>query len=571
MKPLNIRNIVLLLSLPFLMAWLVACSPHKYPRAFIVADSLMEVKPDSAVALLNAIGTTMHQHGEKDRMYYELLRLKAADKANQPVPDTHKADSILHYYEQGGDKRLLATAYYYAARTYYEKKDAPQALDYFQKAAEAVGDDYELAGCIYSQMGVLFTNQGLYENAEDAFKAEYEIALKSNDTLVMVYALNDLAYAAEAHDDHALSNERLTNAYHLALLQKNKSLLAELYLSLAVQNTIIRDFAQAHHFADRCLENISLLDSARVYYMMAKLYNREGNDDSLAYYCKMLEHNSQLHMNDSINRFQLGMALRSGNADMARVYFNKFIVVDDSIKRVTQSEATAKVNALYNYQLREKENVKLRQANNHKKMMVVGLGVCVIVVFVSSVSYLYRLRRKHAKETFMLKYAEHLKDKKISESHNLIVTSQNRIAELENELEKEKQKLFSLQQFPDVALDIKKEAEIAVHNSQIYLSFLEMSDENSKIHPTEADWQSLEELLTSIYDRFPLKLKVVCSLSKRDYRMCLLIKAKMSPQRIANIFSIVRSSVASQRARLYKEHFGKKGGAKAWDEFILSL
>ena len=58
MKPLNIRNIVLLLSLPFLMAWLVACSPHKYPQAFIVADSLMEEQPDSAIALLNAVLST---------------------------------------------------------------------------------------------------------------------------------------------------------------------------------------------------------------------------------------------------------------------------------------------------------------------------------------------------------------------------------------------------------------------------------------------------------------------------------------------------------------------------------
>lgn len=112
MKPLNIRNIVLLLSLPFLMAWLVACSPHKYPQAFIVADSLMEEQPDSAIALLNAIGSSMHQHGEKDRMYYELLRLKAADKAGSLEADGKKADSILHYYEHGGDRRLLPTAYY---------------------------------------------------------------------------------------------------------------------------------------------------------------------------------------------------------------------------------------------------------------------------------------------------------------------------------------------------------------------------------------------------------------------------------------------------------------------------
>ena len=98
-----------------------------------------------------------------------------------------------------------------------------------------------------------------------------------------------------------------------------------------------------------------------------------------------------------------------------------------------------------------------------------------------------------------------------------------------------------------------------------------MSKDDSMSRPKDDDWEQLEQLLTSVYDKFPLKLKVVCNLSKRDYRMCLLIKMGMTPQRISNIFSIERSSVASQRARLFKEHFGRKGGAKDWDSFILSL
>ena len=78
-------------------------------------------------------------------------------------------------------------------------------------------------------------------------------------------------------------------------------------------------------------------------------------------------------------------------------------------------------------------------------------------------------------------------------------------------------------------------------------------------------------LLSTVYDQFPIRLKIVCNLSKRDYQMCLLIKIKMRPQEIANIFSIEKSSVSSQRARLYKDHFGEKKKAKAWDEYILSL
>ena len=56
--------------------------------------------------------------------YYELLTVKASDKADKLNPDADHILSLVDYYEHG-DRSLLPTAYYYAGRTYYELHDAP--------------------------------------------------------------------------------------------------------------------------------------------------------------------------------------------------------------------------------------------------------------------------------------------------------------------------------------------------------------------------------------------------------------------------------------------------------------
>ena len=128
----------------FILCMIFSCGGHRYPQQLLTADSLTEVNPDSAVALLRQLSPQMQHERKAVRMYHRLLTVKAADKADQlqPVPDS--VLPIVKYYEGRGDKRLLPTAYYYAGRTYYELHDAPQALDYFQKAAEVAGEDYGL-------------------------------------------------------------------------------------------------------------------------------------------------------------------------------------------------------------------------------------------------------------------------------------------------------------------------------------------------------------------------------------------------------------------------------------------
>ncbi|MBQ4446565.1 MAG: tetratricopeptide repeat protein, partial [Prevotella sp.] len=181
-----------------IICMLCSCGGHHYPTSLLTADSLTEVNPDSAVALLRQLSPQMQDERKAVRMYHRLLTVKAADKADQlqPVPDSILP--IVKYYERRGDKRLLSTAYYYAGRTYYELHDAPQALDYFQKAILVTDKRSSLYNIIYSNIGYIFMHQGLYDEAKASFAEQYNNALNNHDTLDMIYGLRDISIALDS-------------------------------------------------------------------------------------------------------------------------------------------------------------------------------------------------------------------------------------------------------------------------------------------------------------------------------------------------------------------------------------
>jgi len=174
---------------------MVSCHRHyQYPPVLQEADSLCVVSPDSAVSLLRAIAGDMQQEPVYVQKRYHLLTIKANDKAYI----THTSDSLIlslvDYYEHGGDKACLGEAYYYAGSTYRDLGDAPRALDYYQKALDAMPGDENLKvkSKVYAQMGELFGYQKLYRNALSSYQQSYQCDISLNDTIGMIYNLRDM-------------------------------------------------------------------------------------------------------------------------------------------------------------------------------------------------------------------------------------------------------------------------------------------------------------------------------------------------------------------------------------------
>ena len=94
-----------------------------------------------------------------------------------------------------------------------------------------------------------------------------------------------------------------------------------------------------------------------------------------------------------------------------------------------------------------------------------------------------------------------------------------------------------------------------------------MAGENMTIE----DWEEMERQLNAVYTGFSHKLRSLYDFSDTEFHVCLLTKLRATNKDIAAVINRAPDSVSSIRSRLHKKVLGPHGGAKEWDEFVLSL
>lgn len=87
----------------------------------------------------------------------------------------------------------------------------------------------------------------------------------------------------------------------------------------------------------------------------------------------------------------------------------------------------------------------------------------------------------------------------------------------------------------------------------------------------DADWQQVEHSLMTVYPGFTTQLQSLYPMSDVEYRTCLLVKLRIPTKDIAAVLAREANTISSLRKRLYKKVFDREGGAKEWDDFILSM
>lgn len=87
----------------------------------------------------------------------------------------------------------------------------------------------------------------------------------------------------------------------------------------------------------------------------------------------------------------------------------------------------------------------------------------------------------------------------------------------------------------------------------------------------KADWEEMSAQLKEAFPKFESRLSSLCKMSDVEMQVCMLLKLRFSPSEIATVIIKDASTISSIRGRLYQKVFGKKGGAKDWDEFLKTL
>ena len=568
-----------------LLTLLCACGSKPYPHVLTTADSLASANPDSAQALLASLAEGMKQEPQAVQMYYRLLCIKAKDKAYI----THTSDSailpVVEYYERKGDKKHLPEAYYYAGRVYRDLENAPQALDYFEKALDAMqeNENLKVKSKVYAQMGTLFSYQNLYVEAIEACKQSLQCKLISNDSIGMIFSYRDIAgnYLQQGQQDSALHYYKI--AYKLSLLLRQKDLGNGIQSQLANLYIEEGNYEEAHHSLQKALQNIIEPNRSGIYSIAASYYHSIGKIDSAEWYYNKLLSCGTLYSKESANRGLASITLSQGQTIPAARYLYQALVLGDSIKKITITEDIRRSHALYKHQVREKENQHLKLQN--LKQRQTGIFLIIAFALLAGSGILYYLRRKKAMQ-HRLKVAEQLREEAYRRSREFMEENNRQIQALESDIERLKHQLhdsdqqkMELEQKISIIESTNRQVELEQGKRRIEEGLFFRSDIyglfRQKIEagktPGQAEWEQLARQLDASFDHFTQKLLQLGLLKEKELHTCMLIKAQFKNKEMAQLLCLSPEGISSIRRRLCARFLDGKREPKEWDRFILSL
>ena len=540
-----------LLTTAILPIILVSCSRGpQYPAVLETADSLSYVNPDSAVALLRSVEAEMTASQPAVRHLYDLMTLKAQDKADLPLTSDSLILDILQYYEHGGDPNKLPEAYYFAGRVYRKLGDAPKAIDFFKKAQMMLAEldlrklpavnanRYEkLKGTIMAQEGYLFRNQHLYRESLDCFRDAFDLDSLANDTVGMLFDLSDLGYVLTAARD----NEQALHYFDLA------AKMAEAYGdSLRLENIILQKchclvklkrYVEVADYLQSFSPRLTRSNSEVYCTVFGEYFWKIGESEKAVPYFKRLYESGSIYSRSNAALWFSDYEMKRGNAKEAMRYMADFSNYQQELRKLRNEEVTALTSSLYNYHLREQENLLLKAKQEALKIRLRFLSIIAILLIIA---LFYIIRYEKNKRQDMASHYEQL---------------QYLLASMEADKE-QRQSLVNA-------------GMSALRSSDTYQMIMEKCRDGKALRPEE--WKIVEQTIQQHLPNFLTNLKGVYKFSEVEWRASLLMKYGIPVADIATAVSRSKDCIYSLRSRLHKKAFREKNNFKSWQDFIESL
>lgn len=554
------------------------------PVELAQADSLMEVRPDSAMAYLASLDSFVQGEPEYVRMYYVLQQIKAQDKCYIPHTSDSVILSLVRYYTEHGTPDQQMEAYHYLGSVYRDMGDAPRAVEAYQKAAD-IGKESgsrrnDILGRTYEQIGYLFAYQGLYDEGLKAYRTSYYYNV--NRPKGKIYALRNIARMHNAKNNIDSAVYYYKRAYEEALSIKDQSIMDNMLSELSYIYTDKKEY----DVAKEIFNHISDKNDPNYTFGLGCIHQDSMHLDSAIYYFKQANKYGNIYMRRTTNYILAEIEKLKGNPTLALDYALSSIHLSDTIRYKTKTEAVAKVNALYNYQRIEKENNRLRIENDQKKIRNYQLILFIIILLITGIEY-FSLSNKRKKEAIEKeRKLRKLKEKQYERSMDSLKMNEQEISKLEAQLQQaEMQKdslreqlihsqkeLLELSNRKILASQNERELlEIALRKSDIYRLFHEAGSKVN-IRITDKEWTNLQNSIDATYSNFTSQLYALYpKISTQELHICYLIKISIPVKDIAKILGRSTSAITVARIRLYKKIHGEDGSADMMDKFIADL
>ena len=571
--------------------WLALCllgcgkpKPSSYPPTMVEAARLSEHEAARALPLLEALADSLDRLDEEGRVYYDLLRLRVNDKLNVRATSDTLIRRITAFYEAYGDPDKLMLAYYYRGRVCADLNDALQAVEYYRKAIAASKEtkQFLLLSRIFSQMGGIYEYQNIYEEAIPFYRKAYEYKLLSGDSVTLSMPIRDIAgaYYELGQMDSALVYYQ--KAYAIALETRNRKRELGILVEISAVYQDLGDYEKVFEILYPSFQDSAGRNMSPTYYSLGKNYLLTGRLDSAAYWMNRVRLDGDIYKRaevyDLLGRIEKGR----GNYERSAHYFDLYRQCQDSIVKVDQSEQIRRIKALYDYNLREKENQRLTLANERKQAAIYRIltGGFLILFLLAFRLVLSERKKKHLDcQVERMKRAQQEQYRQseayLKENRRKIEALEEALREAESEaVSSKKQDLMALNkkaleatnQAVELSREQRKLMDESLTGSAIYIKFhthLEQVD--------EADWDILRHEIDELYNMTNRLLALNPKLSEMELRICYLSKIRLKVMDMATLLCRTAPAISNARKRLYLKLSGKAGRPDELDRFIADL
>ena len=547
------RSFIIYLNFVSLLAvCLFACNHHSSNPMLQQVDSLLEMKPDSALTILKNI-SVLEDLPEVDKAYYALLLAEATDKNKLPLlPCDSLLNFALDYY--GDDDREKAVALMYKGRLLAEMDDEKAAIEMNLKALEILQDypvDTKYRRLIYSALGLWYGNCELNDKALEVLHQSLHYSFDAKDTAI-AYINIGYIYGMRNMQDSAITYQRKAVKY--AMRSKDRSMILTSWHNLSICYRHFENVDSAVVYAHKVLQHLSYGNGkADAYYNMGDLYVDLEQYDSARHY---LEKSLFLFPSRSIPYWSLAvMEAELGNFKSAYHYLDTFVMVQDSLDN---SELLTEVQHLV-YKHQTELRVKDEQIKS-KRIIRWIVFVSVIICFVVALIYQRWINKKNNQQALYrqsLQYAHEKQDmmqQRIEENELTLALLQDRENQNLDEIDKKERLIAQLKQ-EKLELRTWTFWQTPIYKKVMSLSEQKEVDKKARKVMTDVEREKLKKTVFEIYADYISPLQAQYSqLTEDDLLVLCLQEAGISPLAISLCFGHTDTVALNQRkSRLKKK------------------
>ena len=437
------RVFIIYLNMLLLSACLLfGCSRRSSNPLLLQADSLLSVRPDSVLAMLDSL-SGVEDMPASDRAFYALLWAQALDKAERALLP---CDSLLEFALDYDDDLEKAVALLYKGRLLAQMNDEKAAIELNLKALDILKEypeDTQYRGLIYSALGGWYRNAGLYNKALEVLNLFLSHSSEVIDTAIAYNGIS-LVYARKDLQDSSIFYQR--KAVECALQSKDTNMLITSWHNLSICYVKSNKIDSAMFYAKKVVQNMLQNGKEKYYYNIGDLYIDSEEYDSARFY---LEKSLSCDKLKAVSYWSLaGLEAELGNYQSAYHYMDSFVVAQDSF--YINAELTEVQHLVYKHQTESR--VKDEKLKSHKQMGVIilfSLMVCFLLILI----YQYRLNKRDRRYALYKQSLQYTKEK--------LDVMQQRIEENEFNLtllrEKENQNLDEIDKKEALIAQLKQE------------------------------------------------------------------------------------------------------------------